>query len=233
MTAGSRRQQNIKGLHDGAAELDTAPLVSPSGVYKLDPGQMQADWEWNPNTDPRYASVPKDLLPNTECLADVVVRMLPYWYVPQEAVPPLGVASQPRCSQQAPLPLVWASCLQVRRHHPGPPGWQDCSHCKRDSPSLPHRALIVWFFVLAGCLRSCATPWPPNATRLRQHDITRRERRVPMVFFVLLSSAHGRLSRDRLPTATASGRSSSTCRRSQTTRSPAWRFPRVCQSSLT
>ncbi len=30
--------------------------------------------------DPRYADLPRDLLPLTECLADVVERMMPYWY---------------------------------------------------------------------------------------------------------------------------------------------------------
>jgi 2,3-bisphosphoglycerate-dependent phosphoglycerate mutase len=30
--------------------------------------------------DPRYADVAPDLLPASECLADVVARMLPYWY---------------------------------------------------------------------------------------------------------------------------------------------------------
>src|SRR6478736_8943747 len=30
--------------------------------------------------DPRYAEVPRNLLPRTECLADVVERMMPYWY---------------------------------------------------------------------------------------------------------------------------------------------------------
>src|SRR5262249_15772527 len=30
--------------------------------------------------DPRYAGLAPDVLPATECLADVVVRMLPYWY---------------------------------------------------------------------------------------------------------------------------------------------------------
>jgi 2,3-bisphosphoglycerate-dependent phosphoglycerate mutase len=29
--------------------------------------------------DPRYADVPRDQLPRTECLADVVERMMPYW----------------------------------------------------------------------------------------------------------------------------------------------------------
>jgi 2,3-bisphosphoglycerate-dependent phosphoglycerate mutase len=30
--------------------------------------------------DPRYAMLPPDVLPAAECLADVVARMLPYWY---------------------------------------------------------------------------------------------------------------------------------------------------------
>jgi 2,3-bisphosphoglycerate-dependent phosphoglycerate mutase len=30
--------------------------------------------------DDRYASLPRDLLPRSECLADVIERMLPWWY---------------------------------------------------------------------------------------------------------------------------------------------------------
>jgi 2,3-bisphosphoglycerate-dependent phosphoglycerate mutase len=30
--------------------------------------------------DPRYADLPPEVVPDTECLADVVDRMLPYWY---------------------------------------------------------------------------------------------------------------------------------------------------------
>ena len=30
--------------------------------------------------DPRYADLAPDIVPATECLADVVVRLLPYWY---------------------------------------------------------------------------------------------------------------------------------------------------------
>lgn len=30
--------------------------------------------------DERYAELPPDIVPKTECLKDVVVRMLPYWY---------------------------------------------------------------------------------------------------------------------------------------------------------
>ena len=40
----------------------------------------------HPSHDPRYASLAPEQLPDTECLKDVVERVLPYWYdvlVPQ------------------------------------------------------------------------------------------------------------------------------------------------------
>ena len=36
--------------------------------------------DWDPSADPRYADLPRDLMPKSECLADVIDRMLPYWY---------------------------------------------------------------------------------------------------------------------------------------------------------
>ncbi|HUY86526.1 MAG TPA: 2,3-diphosphoglycerate-dependent phosphoglycerate mutase [Acidimicrobiales bacterium] len=33
----------------------------------------------HPSSDPRYRKVPASMLPSTECLADVLVRMMPYW----------------------------------------------------------------------------------------------------------------------------------------------------------
>ena len=36
--------------------------------------------EWEASADPRYASIPADVIPKSECLADVIIRMLPYWY---------------------------------------------------------------------------------------------------------------------------------------------------------
>ncbi|MFV0260453.1 MAG: 2,3-diphosphoglycerate-dependent phosphoglycerate mutase [Acidimicrobiales bacterium] len=48
--------------------------------YDVPPPPMPDGHPDNPNTDPRYASVPPDVLPTTECLADVVERMLPYWF---------------------------------------------------------------------------------------------------------------------------------------------------------
>ena len=47
--------------------------------YSVAPPPMAAEPPFNPTTDPRYRSVPTNLLPATECLADVVERLVPYW----------------------------------------------------------------------------------------------------------------------------------------------------------
>lgn len=36
--------------------------------------------DWDASADPRYAGIPPDVIPKSECLADVISRMLPYWY---------------------------------------------------------------------------------------------------------------------------------------------------------
>ncbi|MDQ6615993.1 MAG: 2,3-diphosphoglycerate-dependent phosphoglycerate mutase [Actinomycetota bacterium] len=48
--------------------------------YATPPPPLDADSPLSPVHDPRYAGLPPELIPATECLADVVVRMLPYWY---------------------------------------------------------------------------------------------------------------------------------------------------------
>jgi 2,3-bisphosphoglycerate-dependent phosphoglycerate mutase len=48
--------------------------------YATPPPPIDPNSPWNPTADPRYADLPPELLPATECLADVVARMLPYWY---------------------------------------------------------------------------------------------------------------------------------------------------------
>src|SRR3954452_25203610 len=47
--------------------------------YDTPPPPVRSDNEFNPNRDERYRDVPADELPLTECLADVLARMLPYW----------------------------------------------------------------------------------------------------------------------------------------------------------
>jgi 2,3-bisphosphoglycerate-dependent phosphoglycerate mutase len=48
--------------------------------YDTPPPPIADDDEWSQAGDPRYAELPPELLPRTECLKDVVARMLPYWY---------------------------------------------------------------------------------------------------------------------------------------------------------
>jgi 2,3-bisphosphoglycerate-dependent phosphoglycerate mutase len=48
--------------------------------YDTPPPPMAADSPWSVAQDPRYAALAPDVVPVTECLADVVTRMLPYWY---------------------------------------------------------------------------------------------------------------------------------------------------------
>jgi 2,3-bisphosphoglycerate-dependent phosphoglycerate mutase len=54
--------------------------------YDTPPPPIADADEWSQVGDARYATLPPELVPRTECLADVVARMLPYWYdaiVPQ------------------------------------------------------------------------------------------------------------------------------------------------------
>ncbi|MEU9834906.1 phosphoglyceromutase [Streptosporangium sp. NPDC048047] len=48
--------------------------------YDVPPPPIADDDEFSQAGDPRYALLPGELLPRTECLKDVVERMLPYWY---------------------------------------------------------------------------------------------------------------------------------------------------------
>ncbi|MFS1302889.1 phosphoglyceromutase [Streptosporangium longisporum] len=48
--------------------------------YDVPPPPIADDDEYSQAGHARYALIPKELLPRTECLKDVVDRMLPYWY---------------------------------------------------------------------------------------------------------------------------------------------------------
>ena len=48
--------------------------------YDTPPPRISDDDEWSQTGDARYADLPDEIVPRTECLADVVTRMLPYWY---------------------------------------------------------------------------------------------------------------------------------------------------------
>jgi 2,3-bisphosphoglycerate-dependent phosphoglycerate mutase len=48
--------------------------------YDIPPPPLPDDDPLSQAADPRYAQLPAELLPRTECLRDVLLRMLPYWY---------------------------------------------------------------------------------------------------------------------------------------------------------
>jgi 2,3-bisphosphoglycerate-dependent phosphoglycerate mutase len=48
--------------------------------YDTPPPPIDPHSEFSQFDDPRYATLPTEARPLTECLKDVVVRMLPYWY---------------------------------------------------------------------------------------------------------------------------------------------------------
>jgi 2,3-bisphosphoglycerate-dependent phosphoglycerate mutase len=48
--------------------------------YDVPPPPIADDDPYSQSRDPRYTLLPADLLPRSECLKDVVSRMLPYWH---------------------------------------------------------------------------------------------------------------------------------------------------------
>ncbi len=85
-----RRHWRLNERHYGALQgLDKAETAEKYGdeqvlewrrSYDTRPPALEPDDERHPSNDPRYADLPPELLPGAECLADVVDRMLPYWY---------------------------------------------------------------------------------------------------------------------------------------------------------
>jgi 2,3-bisphosphoglycerate-dependent phosphoglycerate mutase len=64
--------------------------------YDVPPPPIADDDPLSQLDDPRYALLPPEIVPRTECLADVVDRMLPYWYdaiVPDLLVHPCVLVS--------------------------------------------------------------------------------------------------------------------------------------------
>ena len=85
-----RRSWRLNERHYGALQgknkAQTRAGVRRRPVHALAPVLRRAaaatadDDEYSQAGDPRYALLPPDLLPRTECLKDVLDRMLPYWY---------------------------------------------------------------------------------------------------------------------------------------------------------
>ncbi len=62
------------------AEYGEAQFTAWRRSYDIPPPPMPPDHPLQVAGDPRYARLAPDVVPATECLADVVVRLLPYWY---------------------------------------------------------------------------------------------------------------------------------------------------------
>lgn len=81
-----RRSWRLNERHYGAlqgkdkaavkAEFGDEQLLAWRRGYRTPPPPL----DWDASEDPRYAHLPPELMPRSECLADVVERMLPYWF---------------------------------------------------------------------------------------------------------------------------------------------------------
>jgi 2,3-bisphosphoglycerate-dependent phosphoglycerate mutase len=85
-----RRSWRLNERHYGALQgKDKAQVRDEFGEeqfmlwrrsYDTPPPELADGAEFSQSDDPRYGGVPSELRPRTECLKDVVERMLPYWY---------------------------------------------------------------------------------------------------------------------------------------------------------
>jgi len=87
-----RLNERHYGALQGLDKKATAERYGPEQTYiwrrsyDVPPPPVGADSPEHPLADPRYRWLAPDVLPATECLRDVVARVLPYWYdaiVPQ------------------------------------------------------------------------------------------------------------------------------------------------------
>ncbi|MFQ5523840.1 MAG: 2,3-diphosphoglycerate-dependent phosphoglycerate mutase [Acidimicrobiia bacterium] len=99
----TKRSWRLNERHYGALqELDKKKTAEEYGKeqvmawrrsYDVRPPALDRDDPRHPVHDPLYDDLDPDELPATECLADVVERMLPYWF--EEIVPDLVAGKTP------------------------------------------------------------------------------------------------------------------------------------------
>ncbi|MEO7398047.1 MAG: 2,3-diphosphoglycerate-dependent phosphoglycerate mutase [Ilumatobacteraceae bacterium] len=85
-----RRSWRLNERHYGALQgLDKKATTERHGAaqvkdwrrsYDVRPPAVATDSPEHPANDARYRLLPPDVLPATECLADVVARVVPYWH---------------------------------------------------------------------------------------------------------------------------------------------------------
>jgi 2,3-bisphosphoglycerate-dependent phosphoglycerate mutase len=69
-----------KNKKETAAKFGDAKVKLWRRSYDTPPPKVRRDSPHHPANDPRYADLAPDVLPASECLKDVLVRMLPYWH---------------------------------------------------------------------------------------------------------------------------------------------------------
>jgi len=81
-----RLNERHYGALQGLNKKETAEQHGPDQVkiwrrsYDIPPPPLDLDDERHPRFDRRYSSMAPDQIPATECLKDVLDRMLPYWH---------------------------------------------------------------------------------------------------------------------------------------------------------
>lgn len=71
----------LQGLNkaETAAKYGEEQVLIWRRAYAVAPAPLKSDDPRHPRFDPRYAGIDPALLPSTECLADTVARVVPYW----------------------------------------------------------------------------------------------------------------------------------------------------------
>jgi 2,3-bisphosphoglycerate-dependent phosphoglycerate mutase len=85
-----QRHWRLNERHYGALQgLDKKATTERHGAeqtnlwrrsFDVPPPPVERDHVEHPSSDHRYHRLPPDVLPGSECLKDVVARVLPYWY---------------------------------------------------------------------------------------------------------------------------------------------------------
>jgi 2,3-bisphosphoglycerate-dependent phosphoglycerate mutase len=85
-----RRSWRLNERHYGAlqgkdkkqtlAEFGEEQFMLWRRSYDTPPPPIERGSEFDQSADPRYATLPPELMPTSECLKDVLERALPYWY---------------------------------------------------------------------------------------------------------------------------------------------------------
>jgi 2,3-bisphosphoglycerate-dependent phosphoglycerate mutase len=94
------------------AEFGKEQLLLWRRSYDTQPPTLSAENPWSTADDPRYRDVAPSDIPLTECLADVVVRTLPYWEA--EIVPDLRWAAE---TNSAILVVAHGNSIRALRKH--------------------------------------------------------------------------------------------------------------------